>query len=66
MEGGLDLDRKWIITGNEIIMWQAHLIIEACVCKKCQAVVVQETNVLLYVWEADSVQSQLDGTSRSS
>ena len=29
MVGGLDLDRKWIITGNEVITWQSYSLIEA-------------------------------------
>ena len=37
--GGLDLDQKWIITGNEVITWQAHSLIEARVCRGHQAVV---------------------------
>ena len=49
--GGLDMDRKWIITGNEVITWQAHLLIEAHIYRRrlsgCRT--VQETNALLYV-----------------
>ena len=30
--GELDLDQKWIITGNEAIMWPAHSLIKAHVC----------------------------------
>ena len=36
MVGGLDLDRKWIISGNEVFMWQLHLLIEACVVEIVQ------------------------------
>ena len=36
--GGLDLDRKWIITGNEVITWQAHSLIEVRVCRRRRAV----------------------------
>ena len=28
MVGGLDLDRKWIIAGNEVFTWKAHSLIE--------------------------------------
>ena len=36
---GLDLDRKWITTGNEVITWLSNSLIEARVCTKCHAVV---------------------------
>ena len=38
--GWLDLDRKWIITGNTVFTWQSHSLIEAHVCRRCQAVLV--------------------------
>ena len=34
--GGLDLDRKWIITGNEVFTWQAHSLIEARVVENVE------------------------------
>ena len=37
--GGLHLDREWIITGNEVLKWQAHSLIETHVRRKCRAFV---------------------------
>ena len=47
--GGLDLDRKWIITGNEIFTWQGHSLIEAHVCRNVErSLNTQETHCCIY------------------
>ena len=63
---GVDLDQKWIITGNEVIMWQSHPLIEAHVCRSWRAVVgLYKKQTRCCMWGADSVQSKLDRISRN-
>ena len=55
--GGLDLDWKWIITGNEVFMWQALLWIEAGVCRKCPAVIWVYRKRIVVFTGADSAKT---------
>ena len=64
--GGLDLDRKWIIIGNELITGQSHLLIEAHVCR-CRAVVEvykKQTHCWMHGEQTVSI-FQLDGITRN-
>ena len=60
---GLDLLQKWIITGNEVITWQLHLLIEAHVCERCQAVLgvpKKQTHCWMYGYQTVSNASWME------
>ena len=50
MVDGLDLDRKWIITGNEVFTWQAHSLIEACVVENVEQSLERTRNKRIVVF----------------
>ena len=64
--GGLDLDRKWIIAGNEVFKWQKHSLIEAHVVENVKWSLECTRNEPIVVFTGSRrVQSQLDGIFRN-